>query len=90
MGYGAFDGGGSVKWHVQHGNGDFAAATHPTKGDGRDQDPANPGTNFKVWIFDSTSPGWQMVADFPLDNHSKVKVLWGRHYNTPPTDDPAD
>jgi len=72
MGYGAYDGGGSVEWHVEHGNGNSANAPNNKRAHGKDLDPpSNKGGKMAVWINGVKLP------TFECDG-SNVVVAWGK------------
>jgi hypothetical protein len=87
MGYGEYGGGGSVKWHVEHSDGDNAKAPNKKRAHGRDHDPRNAGAHMAVWINGVKQPLF-------LCEGARVYVAWGADAEgaNPPThqnpDDP--
>jgi len=87
MGYGEYGGGGSVKWHVEHSDGDHAKAPNKKRAHGRDKDPKGPNAKIAVWINGAKH------GPFDCDG-AKVVVAWGQDAegSNPPThqnpDDP--
>ena len=87
MGYGEFGGGGSVKWHVEHSEGDNAKAPNKKRAHGRDHDPRNKDAKMAVWINGAKLPTFDYEG-------AVVVVAWGEDAlsPTPPTrknpDDP--
>ena len=62
MGYGELQGGGSVRWRIQHGD-------KVEKGKGVDPDPSDDNGTFTV-VVDG-----QVLRKVPIKNH-KVVVIW--------------
>ena len=80
MGYSEFGGGGSVKWRVEHTEGDSTKAPNKHKAHGRDHDPRDKDALMAVWINGAKLP------TFPCDR-AVVVVAWGADAEaaTPPT-----
>lgn len=76
MGSGNFDGGGSVKWTVNHTDGDSG------KGDkgggyGRDKDPKGADATFAVFANE------RLKFTLPATRGNHVKVVWGPESSGP-------
>ena len=76
MGYGEFDGGGSVEWEVDNGDPDFASAKPNGKGaNGKDKKPKKgDGGRMAVWV------NGVKLADVDCDT-CRVVVAWGDNAN---------
>jgi hypothetical protein len=70
MGYGEYDGGGSVKWHIEHTDGDSSAAPNKQRANGRDKDPADDDAVMAVWINGAKLPVFKCKG-------ANVVVAWG-------------
>ena len=72
MGYGEFGGTGSVKWEIEHTDGESGDADNHG-GKGKDKHPPLERGYFTVIVTTPGKPAWQVTV--PLKN-SKVRVLW--------------
>ena len=84
MGYGEFDGGGSVRWEIKHDNGDHAIANPDTRSGarGRDEDPKGVG-RFEVTVkvrgrrrdvvFEGPCTGTHIKVEWKRDRRKRRK-----------------
>jgi hypothetical protein len=76
MGYGEFDGGGSVRWRIDHDNGDHAIADPDTRSGARGRDEAPPKDHGRFIVTVKVGKGHrQEVFNGPCDD-TRIKVKW--------------